>query len=305
VEGPEKYTWRLRTPRQQLSEQRILITGAAGGIGRALASELAARGPTLALAGRREEPLAATARDLAAAGAPEPACLTADLSVQGAAADLATRALAALGRVDILVNNAAVGIAASQWVAGDRDEARSLFETNLWSPLALVAQLVPGMRERGSGTVVNVSSAGQFTPFPMLGHYSASKAALAAATETLRNELSGTGVHVLHVVPGPTETAMHAEGLTITGAARALGRMPPAHPDELARLVVRAIERRRPNVVHPRTMRIPWLLPSMGRGYARKHGVDIDTDDPGLVRGGSRGDDSVRAAREAWEHARR
>src|SRR5215210_6894981 len=116
-----------------LEGRRVVLTGASSGIGRAAAIELAARGACLALVARRAERLAELASEIAKAGNPEPVPIPADLSVRGAAADVAARAERELGGVDVLVNNAGGSMQGLTWVAGDRDETRTVFETNLWS----------------------------------------------------------------------------------------------------------------------------------------------------------------------------
>ncbi len=138
-----------------------LVTGASSGIGRELAKALARRGIRLAVSARRMERLEELAEEIAGKGLPKPIVLPADLSVRGAAKELARRAIEGLGRVDVLVNNAGTGVGGLQWVVGDRDEGRETFELNYWSPLAIVQELVPSMRERGTGAVVNVTSIAQ------------------------------------------------------------------------------------------------------------------------------------------------
>src|SRR3977135_424863 len=118
------------------------------------------------------------ADEIARSGAARPAALVADLTERGAAKGLARSAREALGVVDILVNNAGGGVNGYQTALGDRDEGREVFEVNVWSPAALVAELGPGMRQRRKGAVVNVSSMMQVMPWPTLGVYTASKAAL-------------------------------------------------------------------------------------------------------------------------------
>src|SRR5436305_1068286 len=148
-------------PRVQLREKRVLITGASSGIGWALAEAMAARGARLAVVARREERLRALAARIEAAGHVAPAIVVADLAQRGSAADVARQVTRALGDVDVLVNNAGGAVGGTQWRVGDGDEARDAFELNLWSPLALVAALVPRLRERGDGAVVNVTSLSQ------------------------------------------------------------------------------------------------------------------------------------------------
>jgi uncharacterized protein len=290
--------------------RRILLTGASSGIGRALARELAARGAALAVAARREGLLEELAGEIEREGGSRPVVLASDLSKRGAAAELAQRATAELGGVDALVNNAGGGVGGTQWAVGDHDAAREAFEVNFWSPVALAAALVPPMRERRSGAVVNVTSMAQVTTMWAMGHYMASKAALARATEALRLELTGSGVHVLEVIPGPVDTAVQAETRLVPGAGEVLDRAPLGDAPALARLAVRALERGRPRVIYPRPMRALYALPLIDRWYmprqARRVADRIDTEDARVIRSGSMGDDVAREARAAWEreHAR-
>jgi short-subunit dehydrogenase len=200
--------------------KRVLLTGASSGIGHEAALRLADRGARLALVARRRERLESLADEIAGRGHARPAVLAADLGSRGAAAEVASEALAELGGVDVLVNNAGGSVQGLAWVAGDRDEARAVFETNLWSPLAMVAVLAPGMIERGGGAIVNTGSMAQVSPFPHLGHYAASRAALALATETMRLELAPRGVRVVELALGPVDTAGSHENRVLTGAPR-------------------------------------------------------------------------------------
>ncbi|MFI0370066.1 SDR family NAD(P)-dependent oxidoreductase [Actinomadura sp. 1N219] len=248
--------------RISLAGAPVLLTGASSGIGRALAIELAGRGALLAIAARRKDALDDVAD--AAPGPVRPLVLEADLSRPGAAGELAGRALDALGPVRILINNAGAALVAAQGEAGDGDAARALFETNFWSPLALTRALLPTMRD---GAVVNVTSTVQALPVPVLGHYGASKAALAHATRTLRNELRGTGITVLEVVPGATDTAARDVGL-LPWRDRPMRMPPPVSPESAARAIVRAIERGERRRVHPFPSLLPLESPAIGRLFA-------------------------------------
>lgn len=243
-----------------------VVTGASSGIGRAIAIELARRGARVALVGRDVRALEATARDIDREGGRAAVVLPADLSVRGEPVRVAKEADKLLGGVDILVNNAAVQMFAAIEAAGDGEEARTIIETNLFAPLALIAALVPDMRLRKRGCIVDVSSLAATMQTPMSGAYSASKAALGSITETLRLELAGTGVDVLHVFLGPVETPMFAEGRAI--AADIIDRTPRGKPDVLARRIADAIERRGRLVVYPRWTWIGRLLPSLARAAA-------------------------------------
>lgn len=291
-----------------MAGKRILLTGASSGIGRALAHELAPRAARLALVARRQDRLEGVADEVEARGGVRPAVLACDLAQKGAATELADRALEELGRIDVLANNAGGGVGGTQWRVSDGDAARETFEVNFWSPVALAAALVPPMRDRGSGAVVNVTSSAQVMPVWQMGHYAASKAALALATDTLALELRGSGVHVLHVIPGPTDTAVQAETKLIAAAERMLEKAPVGDPAELARLIVGALARGRHRIVYPGVLRPVLEVPALARLNnaiaARRFRAHIDMDDPRVVRTGSQGDDEARAARDRWEAGR-
>ncbi|WP_165978535.1 SDR family NAD(P)-dependent oxidoreductase [Actinomadura darangshiensis] len=245
--------------RVNLDGAPILLTGASSGIGRALALALAGRGARLAIAARRKDALVEVAD--AAPGPVRPHVIEADLSRPGAAADLAGQALDSLGTVRILINNAGVGLVGTQREVGDDDAARALFETNFWSPIALTRALLPTLR---GGTVVNVTSTLQSLPVPTLGYYGASKAALAHATRTLRNELRGTGTTVMEYVPGATDTAARDIDL-LPWHGKPARTPPPVSPESAARAIVRAIERGERRRVHPSPSLLPLELPAAGR----------------------------------------
>src|SRR4051794_8105699 len=291
----------------------VLLTGASSGIGRELALVLAARGARLVLAARRRPQLDRVADEIAARGGARPVVVEADLARRGAADALAQEALAALGRIDVLINNAGGGVGGSQWAVGDDDAAREAFEVNYWSPLALVRALVPAMRERGAGAVVNVTSMAQVNTWPAFGAYAATKAALGLATETLRLELSGSGVHVLEAIPGPVDTAVQGETRLVPGIERMLDRVPLGDAGEMARRIADALERGRATVVYPRRAQLARWLPVVARADTRRLAARAAREtDPAVLEGllslvvrtGSRGDDAARQARDAWEAAR-
>lgn len=291
----------------------VLLTGASSGIGRELALALADRGARLAIAARRTRLLEEVADEIAARGHVRPAVIEADLSRPGGAAALAEEALASLGRVEVLVNNAGGGVGGSQWAVGDADAAREAFEINYWSPLALVAACVPQMRQRGRGAVVNVTSMAQVNTWPVFGAYAATKAALALATETLRLELLGSGVHVLEAIPGPVDTAVQGETRLVPGIGKMLDRVPLGNPAQMARLIVTALERGKSRVIYPRRAGLGYLLPGAARWDTRRLAARVarETDPEVLenlmalvVRTGSNGDPAARMAREAWEAER-
>jgi short-subunit dehydrogenase len=239
--------------------------------------------------------------------------LEADLAQRGAAQTLAIEAEGALGRIDVLVNNAGGGVGGRIATVGDRDEAREAFEINYWSPLALINALVPAMAERGRGAVVNVTSMAQVSTWPGFGAYAATKAALAVATETLAMELVDSGVHVLEVIPGPVDTAVQGETRLAPGIERMLNRTPLGDPAVLARLIIRALERGGTRVIYPGRARLAYLLPTLVRWDTRRLAARTAREvDPAtrealgslVVRTGSMGDEIAREARAAWERDR-
>lgn len=286
----------------------VLLTGASSGIGRQLALILADRGARLAITARDRDRLDTLAQTVAERGGVPPVIVESDLAVRGAAHRLAEAATSALGSVEVLINNAGGGVGGSQWAVGDGDAAREAFEVNYWSPLALVQGLVPPMRERRSGTVVNVTSMAQINTWPMFGAYAATKAALALATETLRLELSGSGVHVLEAIPGPVDTAVQGETRLAPGIERMLDRVPLGDAAELARRIADAITHRRTRVIYPRRAALAYALPTAARADTRRLAARglRETDSAALeelysvvLRTGSTGD--AREARDAWE----
>ena len=293
----------------KLSGRTALVTGASSGIGRSVARRLAAEGVRLAVVARRRDLLIELADEIDQAHRTRPEVLVYDLSVRGAADELASAATDALGQVDILVNNAGGGLAGRQTVVGDRDEGREVFDLNVWSPLALIRGLVPAMQERQAGTVVNVTSMMQVMTWPFMGYYTASKAALASFTETLRLELRSSGVHVLEVIPGPVDTPIYAESHLVPGFDTAMRGLRPGQPDTLARRVIRALRRDRTRVIYPGVLRVPYAIPPLVRQtvgvQVGRAAADIDPDDERVLRSGSHGHELARAAREAWERGDR
>jgi uncharacterized protein len=299
--------------RFELAGSRVLITGASSGIGRELARELAARGALLAISARRRSLLESLAEEISARGWTVPAIAEADLSRKGAAQALAVQAEGELGQIDVLVNNAGGGVGGRICAVGDGDEAREAFETNYWSPLALIKALVPAMEGRGHGAVVNVTSMAQVSTWPGFGAYAATKAALGVATETLAMELVDSRLRVLEVIPGPVDTAVQGETRLAPGIERMLDRTPLGDPAVLARLIAEALERGTTRLIYPRRARLAYVLPTLVRWDARRLAARVakETDeatraalDGLVVRTGSRGDEVARQAREAWERER-
>jgi short-subunit dehydrogenase len=241
-----------------------LVTGASGGIGRAASRRLAARGARLVLLGRDRGALEAVAAPIG--GHVVPADLTG-----GAADDIAERATAAFGRVDVLVNNAGIGWSGS-FPQLEAAEARRLVATNLLAPILLTRALLPAMLERRHGHVVNVASIVGHTGSKDEAVYSATKAGLVAFTESIRQELRGSGVGVSLVTPGVIDTPFFDRRGTPYGR-----RWPrPVSPARVADAVVTAIERDRAELFVPGWLagpaRLRGALPELYRALASRFG---------------------------------
>lgn len=237
-----------------------VVTGASSGIGAALVRELVGQGVDVTLVARRRELL----EDVAQSAGGRTSIIAWDLSDSMHAADWVAQAEAALGPIDIFVNNAG-RVAGGPFQALTLDDARAVIELDLLVPLALMRAVVPRMLARASGTIVNISSTGALGPNPGMAHYCAAKAGLAAASEAVRGELRGTGVRIVTVYPGPTNTAMLATANALYPGTRAVRALPTATPEALARRIVHAIERGKARVIYPRIYTLFRWLPALGR----------------------------------------
>ena len=246
----------------QTSLDPVLITGCSSGIGAAAADLLVKAGHTVYATARRPE----TRAGLEAAGA---RTLPLDVTSEESMASAVERIEAEHGRVGTLVNNAGYGEYGTIEEA-DLDKVRTMFETNVFG-LARMTQLVlPGMRRARRGRIVNIGSMGGRMTFPVGGYYHATKYAVEAITDALRNEVRPFGIDVVLVEPGITQTGFEdtvhasvAEGagaqedspyavLLATNAANTSGsyanRLVAAGPESVARVILKAVE-----AVHPRS----------------------------------------------------
>jgi short-subunit dehydrogenase len=221
----------------QLRERTVIVTGASSGIGRATARTLAQAGANVVLAARSKAKLEDLARELKPLSARAiPVDVTERLSVEA----LMRRTSEEFGAIDVLVNNAGVGLFAPI-ADGNPDNARYLFDVNVWGAVNCIQAAAPYMRDQGEGHIVNVSSiAGHISP-PYMGMYAATKHALAAISDALRNEIASDGIGVTTVYPGLTETAFTENMLQEVEAPRIppVVRFVPA--EAVARRIYQAI----------------------------------------------------------------
>jgi short-subunit dehydrogenase len=182
----------------------ILITGASTGIGAATAELFARKGWAVVLAARSQDKLEKLAADITSAGGKALAIPT-DVTVQSDIERLVQQTVQKFGRIDVLVNNAGVGIAGTLDTV-DLERLRYVFELNVFAGLALLQAVVPVMKAQRDGVIVNVSSIVESTPVIYTAGYGASKAALSYFSQSAAIELASYGIDVIKVVPGNTET---------------------------------------------------------------------------------------------------
>jgi short-subunit dehydrogenase len=223
----------------------IVITGASGGIGAALAMQLGQQGHRLVLAARREKELNEVARRAAQAAGAQTIAVTADVTRRADVDRVRDRALETFGQVDVWVNNAGRGIGRKVLDLTDED-FDEMMAVNVKSALYGMQAIAPHLMERGTGHIINISSFLSRVPFlSFRSAYNAAKAALNALTSNLRADLaeSHPGIHVSLVLPGVVTTDFQRN---------ALGGTPPPRPgafatgvqsaDEVAAVIVRLIE---------------------------------------------------------------
>lgn len=195
----------------QQSERVALITGASRGLGQEVARLFARRGMPLVLTARGGEALQEAAGELRELT--EVVALPGDVADPAHAERLVRLGLERFGRIDVLVNNASsIGPSPMPALAAYPPEAfGAVVRVNLIAPLRLIQLVLPQMRARGQGVIVNVTSDAAVQAYPGWGGYGASKAALEHLSRVLAAELDGTGVRVYIVDPGDMNTQMHRE----------------------------------------------------------------------------------------------
>lgn len=189
----------------RIAGRTAIVTGASLGIGREVARLLAAKCANVVLASRNPSRLEEVAIDLVHLPGRTlvvPTDVTDRLGVEA----LVRRTAEEFGAIDILVNNAGIGLFAPI-ATGSIENMRRLFEVNFWGAVHCIQAAAPYMQSQRQGHIVNVSSvAGRFAP-PYMGAYAATKHALRAVSDSLRNELAGSGIGVSTVYPGLTQTS--------------------------------------------------------------------------------------------------
>ncbi len=226
-------------------DQTVLITGASGGIGYALAKLFAADGCRLVLVARSGQKLQEIAADFNKTYGVSVTVLPADLS-DPQAPDAIFAALQAQSiRVDILVNNAGYG-ARAPFAQMDWDEALGMVQLNVAALTRLTHLFLPGMVERRSGRILNIGSTGSFSPCPSMAVYGATKAYVLSFSEALSEELRGSGVSVTALCPGVTLTGFDQRANTTHNR---MHWIPTMSAEQVAAIGYRALQRGTPVVV--------------------------------------------------------
>jgi NAD(P)-dependent dehydrogenase (short-subunit alcohol dehydrogenase family) len=212
----------------------VMVTGASSGIGRSAALKIADAGGIVLLVARTPEKLDAT-RETIEAGGGVAHCYPCDLSDIDAIDRMADEVLAEHGHVDVLVNNAGRSIRRSVALSYDRfhDYERTI-QLNYFGPLKLILKLLPVMRERKSGQIINVSSIGVQTNTPRFSAYVASKAALDAFSRCIASEIFDDGVHITAIYMPLVRTPMIAP-------TKMYNRFPTITPEKAADMISEAI----------------------------------------------------------------
>ena len=188
-----------------LTGKNVLVTGASGGIGGEIARRLHASGATVGISGTRLEPLQALAAELGA----RVHVLTCNLSDSAAVTELPKQASAAMGSVDVLVNNAGI-TRDNLFMRMSEDEWQSVLDVNLTATMLLCKGVLRGMMKARWGRIVNISSVVGATGNPGQANYAASKAGMVGMSKSLAYEVASRGITVNAIAPGFIETAMTA-----------------------------------------------------------------------------------------------
>jgi uncharacterized protein len=246
----------------RIRDRVVVVTGASSGIGAATALAAAQRGGRMVLVGRNEARLGEVATEIATKGGYAriyPADLSDARRVARPGSDVAARE----GPPDILINNAGAG----RWLTVEETSATELEAMTAvpyFAAFNLTRECLPGMRRRGSGHIVNVTSVASRLVWPGAAAYTAARRAMLSLSESLRGELAGSGIRVTVATFGTVDTPYWAhnpgseERLPHAGA-----RIRHLSPEEAAQALLDGIERNAIEIVRPRVFRLLFLLNAM------------------------------------------
>lgn len=262
------------------TDKTAIVTGAASGIGRALAQALAARHARLVLADLDGDGVASVAQELTAAGNRAHA-VRIDVRNEDDVRALIDRTAAEHGRLDLMFNNAGIGVGGDELDVNSA-QWRTVVDVDLWGVVHGTRAAYAVMARQGDGHIINTASLAGLVAAPMQGSYTTSKHAVVGLSRALRIEGADLGVRVSVVCPGVIDTPIFRTTQVMRMSADTiLAKSPirPASPDGLAQAVLRGIERNRAVIVYPfhaRAIRwIDMLVPSLSAAIWRKYTRDF------------------------------
>ena len=229
-----------------LQGKTALVTGASGGIGKALAQALAKQGMKVAVSDRAADKLDDVVRELGASAASFPADVTAD----GAPGKLVADVVAQFGALDVVLNNAGAMVV-GKFDEIDMGKVRAMIRVNVEGAFALGFAALRHFKQQGYGFLVNTSSVAGVKSSPMTGAYAGSKAAIEAFTEGMRLECAGTDIGVACIEPGTVDTGLFDE--MSDGEKEAFKKGDLLQPADIAEAVIFILTR-------PKHVRVPRLL---------------------------------------------
>ena len=222
-----------------LAHKTILITGASQGIGEAAARAFADYPVNLALLARSEQRITALADELNQKPGVKAIAIPTDVSKPEDIQRAVAQTLDAFGQIDILVNNAGVGMSSPVGEI-DYEKGHQLFEVNYWGAIRMTEAVLPGMRARKDGLIINISSIVGRRSMPGISVYCASKFALNAFSESIRVELKPDNVRVVSFYPGVTATNFGDNLLTGPTRVEGKGRAKVTSAEDVGRAIVKA-----------------------------------------------------------------
>jgi NAD(P)-dependent dehydrogenase (short-subunit alcohol dehydrogenase family) len=239
---------------QDLSGRSSIVTGGGTGIGRGVALALAQAGVRVVVCGRRKEPLQAVCQEIQSLGG-ECRAVQADVAREADVQRVIAEAEQAFGGVDILINNAAIGGGGGEIHQSRIEDWDEVIAVNLRGPFLMIRAVLPGMRSRHQGEIVNISSEAGLEYYPGNDAYGVSKHALNDLAEYTQRENQDFGIRVNTICPGMVVTDM-------SGSFTGLNNSKCLYPEDIADLVMWLLTRR-PNVkigrpVLIQTMENPW-----------------------------------------------
>jgi short-subunit dehydrogenase len=250
------------------TDQAVLITGAATGIGRCLAIDFAKLGAIVIGCGRSKERLERTLGELRAIS-PAARMIPCDVGDREQVQHMMDEVFGALGRIDILVNNAGAGMR-NPFSEASVDTIEGIMRTNYFGMVYCTQAVLPSMIARGQGHIVNISSVAGKIATPNLSGYCASKFAMNGFSESLYYELKPLGIHVTLICPGPVRTDFSRAFTTSKPKAPVFLTL---EPETVSRLVIRAIVKKKFEVVMPRSLGLLCRVAHMTPGLFRAVGL--------------------------------